>query len=412
MRRLPPLVVDYRPMRTRNIFLLTLCQMISATGSIVLVTLGGILGSRLTEHQALATLPLSVMIVSVAATTIPATMLMRAIGRKRGFALASVSSAASVLLAAYALVSSSFAWFLVSAAIFGINMAFTQQYRFAAAESVDPPHAARAISLVLVGAIGGAFVGPELVRLGQHAIEGLPYAGTLVAVALLYLLQAGLFMLLGPLHEDRNRGHALEQRSLADIVKQPLFIVAVLAGTAAYGTMTLIMTATPLSMHINDGYSIEETAQIIRIHVLGMYVPSLFSGLLIERLGLGPMMTVGGASLAVACVVGLHGHSMMHYGFALVLLGVGWNFLYVGGTTMLTLTYSMAERFKAQAMNEFSVFGTSATASLLAGTIMYLYGWHVLVLLPLPLLLAIFAGLFRVRGNARLHPLRASRNAA
>jgi MFS family permease len=399
-------------MRTRNIFLLTFCQMISATGSIVLVTLGGIIGSRLTDHQALATLPVSVMIVSVAATTIPATMLMRAIGRKRGFALASASSALAVLLAAYALLSSSFAWFIVAAGLFGINMAFTQQYRFAAAESVQPQHAARAISMVLVGAIGGAFVGPELVRLGQHAIEGVPYAGTLVAVALLYLLQAGLFLFLRPLHEEQGREHAPGQRPLAEIVRQPLFVLAVLAGTAAYGTMTLIMTATPLSMHINDGYSIEETAQIIRVHVLGMYVPSLFSGLLIERLGLAPIMTVGGASLAVACVIGLHGHSMMHYGFALVLLGVGWNFLYVGGTTTLTLTYSMTERFKAQAVNEFSVFGTSATASLLAGTIMYFYGWHALVLLPLPLLLAIFAGLFLARRNARLHPVRASRSAA
>lgn len=399
-------------MRTRNLFLLTFCQMISATGSIVLVTLGGIIGSGLTEHQALATLPVSVMIVSVAATTIPATMLMRAIGRRRGFALASLSSAVSVLLAAYALMSSSFAVFIVAAAIFGINMAFTQQYRFAAAESVEPRHAARAISLVLVGAIGGAFVGPELVRLGQHAIEAVPYAGTLMAVALLYVLQALLFMFLRPLHAEQEHPQAPGQRPLPEIVRQPLFMVAVLGGTAAYGTMTLIMTATPLSMHIIDGYSIEETARIIRSHVLAMYVPSLLSGYLIERLGLGRMMAGGAAILLLACVVGLHGHTTLHYGFALVLLGVGWNFLYVGGTTMLTLTYSMAERFKAQAVNEFSVFGTSATASLLAGTIMYFHGWHALVLLPLPLLLAIFAGLFLVRGNARLHRLRAGRSPA
>lgn len=382
--------------------------MISATGSIVLVTLGGIIGSGLTEHQALSTLPISIMVVSVAATTIPATMLMRAIGRRRGFALAALSAAASVLLAAYALMISSFAWFIAAAAIFGINMAFTQQYRFAAAESVGPHYAARAISLVLVGAIGGAFVGPELVRFGQHAIETVQYAGTLLAVALLYVLQAILFLFLEPLEAEDGREHGPGQRPLAEIVRQPLFIVAVLGGTAAYGTMTLIMTATPISMHISDGYSLDETAQIIRNHVLGMYVPSLFSGLLIERLGLGRMMSVGAVALLLACIVGLHGHSMMHYGFALVLLGIGWNFLYVGGTTMLTLTYSMAERFKAQAVNEFSVFGTSATASLLAGTIMYFYGWSALVLLPLPLLLVIFVGLFLVRDNARLHRLARS----
>lgn len=399
-------------MRTRNIVLLACCQMISATGSIVLVTLGGIIGSRLTDHPALATLPISIMIISLAATTVPATMLMRAIGRRTGFALASLSSVVSLLLAVYALASVSFAWFIAAAATFGINLAFTQQYRFAAAESVEPRFAARAISLVLVGAIGGALVGPELVRFGQHALESVQYAGTLVAMALLYGLQAVLFLFLTPLRQESEQPHAAGHRPLSAIVRQPLFVVAVLGGTAAYGTMTLVMTATPISMHIHDGFTLEQTASIIRSHVLGMYVPSLFSGFLIERLGLRRMMAAGAAALLLSCFIGLQGHSMMHYGAALVLLGIGWNFLYVGGTTMLTLTYSMAERFKAQAVNEFMVFGTSATASLLAGTILYLYGWTPLVLLPLPLLLAILIGLFAVRGNARLHPLRPERSAA
>ena len=399
-------------MRTRNIVLLTLCQMISATGSIVLVTLGGIIGSRLTDQPALATLPISLMVVSVAATTVPATLLMRAIGRRAGFALASVSSVSALLLAFYALAAASFPLFCASAAVFGINLAFTQQYRFAAAESVEPEYAARAISMVLVGAIGGALVGPELVRLGQHAIENVQYAGTLAFLALLYLVQALLFLFLGPLRQYSPGVHAAGSRALGSIVRQPLFVVAVLGGTAAYGTMTLIMTATPLSMHINDGFTLDETAQIIRAHVLGMYVPSLFSGLLIERFGLRRMMAVGAAALLASCFVGLQGHSMMHYGVALVLLGLGWNFLYVGGTTMLTLSYSMAERFKAQAVNEFMVFGTSAAASLLAGTILHLYGWAPLVLAPLPLLIAILAGLVAVRGHARLRPLQAEGSTA
>ncbi len=173
--------------------------------------------------------------------------------------------------------------------------------------------------------------------------------------------------------------------------------MAVLGGTVAYGVMTLIMTATPLSMHVNDGYSLEATANVIRAHVLGMYVPSLVSGFLIERLGTVKMMSVGAFALLVAALIGLQGQSIMHYWFALVLLGVGWNFLYVGGTTMLTLTYSMAERFKVQAVNEFCVFGTSAAASLLAGTVIYFYGWYPLVLIPLPPLILIGAGLYMVR---------------
>ena len=164
--------------------------------------------------------------------------------------------------------------------------------------------------------------------------------------------------------------------------------------------MTLLMTATPLSMHIHDGYTLEATANVIRGHVLGMYVPSLVSGILIERLGTIKMMTVGAIALLASAVIGLQGQSIMHYWYALVLLGIGWNFLYVGATTMLTLTYSMGERFKAQAVNEFCVFGTSATASLLAGTVIYFYGWYTLVWIPLPLLVLIVAGLYLVRRDS------------
>ena len=389
-------------MAVRNIVLLGLCQLISATGSIVLVTLGGIIGSRLASDPAWATLPVSFMVIVVAATTVPATMLMRRIGRRRGFALSSLSAAAAVLLAAQALASGSFVLFTASAGLFGVNLAFTQQYRYAAAESVAPAFAARAISLVLLGAIGGALVGPELVRRGQDAIGDAPYAGTLVAVSALYVLQSVLFLMLGPMRGEDPGSHRGERRPLSSIVRQPLFIVAVLGGTTAYGVMTLIMTATPLSMHIMDGYSLDETAEIIRSHVLGMYIPSLVSGLLMERLGVPRMMALGALGLTAACLIGLQGQSIMHYWLALVLLGVGWNFLYVGGTTLLTLTYAISERFRAQAVNEFCVFGTAAAGSLLAGTVLHYSGWSVLVLMPLPLLLACLAGLYVVRADGRL----------
>lgn len=384
-------------MSVRNLSILLICQLISATGAIAVVTLGGIIGSGLTQNQALATLPVSIMVVCVAATTIPATLLMRSIGRKHGSTLASLSAAVAALLAAYAISIASFGLFIAAAAVFGINMAFTQQYRYAAVESVDQRHASRAISIVLLGAIGGAFAGSELVKHGHFWVESVPYAGTLIGVASLYVIQALIFQMLGPLRGEEQGTATPARRTLRQIVTQPVFIVAVLGGTVAYGVMTLIMTATPLSMHIKDGFSLEETANIIRAHVLGMYVPSLVSGFLIERLGTVKMMTVGAIALLVSTVIGLWGQSMTHYWFALVLLGIGWNFLYVGGTTMLTLTYSMAERFRAQAVNEFCVFGTAATASLLAGTVIYFYGWHTLILIPLPMLIFIVAGLYLVR---------------
>lgn len=384
-------------MQKGNLLILVTCQLISATGSIVIVTLGGIIGAQFAPNPAWATLPVSMMVVAVAATTVPATMLMRSIGRRLGFATASLSAVFAVAVMVQALATSSFVLFIVAGALFGINMAFTQQYRYAAAESVPAAYTARAVSFVLLGAIGGAIVGPELATRGQFWIEDIPYAGTMVALAVLYLLQALLLLKLEAARV-RETGHVERTaRPVGEIVRQPVYLVAVLGGTVGYGLMTLIMTATPISMHVNDGYSIEQTASVIRWHVLGMYVPSLVSGFLIDRLGVARLMFAGAGLLLITSVIGLQGQSVLHYWWALVLLGVGWNFLYVGGTTMLTYTYSMAERFRAQAVNEFLVFGTAAAASLLAGTVMHYFGWFRLMLIPIPILILICLALLFVR---------------
>jgi predicted MFS family arabinose efflux permease len=389
-------------MQVRNLSLLVICQLISTSGSIVMVMLGGIIGSNLSTNKAFATLPLSMMVVAVAATTIPATMLMRKIGRRKGFALASMSSVLALAIAIYALKVSSFSIFIVAVMLFGINMAFTQQYRYFAAESVESKYVPRAISLVLVGSIGAAFVGKELATRGQFWIQDVPFAGTMAVLAMMFVIQALLFFAMAPAREHDHGAIEQSERPVGEIIRQPVFIVAVLGATAGFGLMTLVMTATPLSMHVNDGYSLEQTASVIQAHVLGMYVPSLVAGFLIERIGVARMMLVGALGLLATSIIGLQGHTVLHYWWALVLLGIGWNFLYVGGTTMLTYTYSMAERFRAQAVNEFLVFGTSATASLLAGTVMHFYGWGTLMLIPMPILIIICVALISVRGNPLL----------
>lgn len=389
-------------MQLRNLILLVFTQLISATGSIVFIMLGGIIGASLSSNPAWATLPVSMMVLATAATTIPATVLMRKIGRRFGFALASCSSVAAVLTAAWALRISSFGLFLIAGLMFGINMAFTQQYRYAAAESVDTKYVPRAISFVLLGSIGGAFVGPELVTRGQYWVADVPYAGTMLAIAALYVLQAMLFFFMRKTHVDKVTDGVSPARPLSDIVKQPVFIVAVLGGTAGFGLMTLVMTATPLSMHVNDELSLAVTAGVIQAHVLAMYVPSLVSGFLIEKLGVVRMMLVGAVTLLATSIVGLQGHTVLHYWWALVLLGVGWNFLYVGATTMLTYTYSTAERFRAQGVNDFMVFGTSAIASLLAGSVMYYFGWFKLMLIPIPVLLIVCVVLIAVHKDSLL----------
>ncbi|MEJ2258622.1 MAG: MFS transporter [Woeseiaceae bacterium] len=384
-------------MQARNLVVLVCCQLISATATISFVMLGGIIGASLTDNKAFVTLPLSLMVVAVAATTIPASMLMRRIGRRHGFMLASACAVFGMLLGVQALRLASFPLFCVAAMMLGANTAFTQQYRYAAAESVPSEYVARAVSFVLLGPIGGAFLGKEIATRGETWIGGAPYAGTMALLAALFVLQ---FVLLAALREpqvreEREPGQAM--RPLAEIVLQPVFLVAVLAGVAAYGIMTLTMTATPLSMHINDGFSIEETGRVIRAHVLAMYVPSLVAGFLTERVGLARLMIAGAVCLLGTSVVGLQGHSLMHYWWALVLLGVGWNFLYVGGTTLLTYTYTSEERFHAQAVNEFCVFGVSATASLLAGTVMFYFGWSTLMIVPIPVLVAITVALIAMR---------------
>ena len=380
-------------MNSRNLIILFFCQLISATGQIVIVTLGGIIGSSLTDNQSIATLPVSLMVVVTALSAIPATMLMKKIGRKFGSSFASLSAASAVLIAAYALYSQSFNLFVVAAAMFGINAAFTQQYRYAAAESVEQKFVGRAISMILLGAIGGALLGPELVTRGQYWIENIPYAGSLISLSVLFGVQSILLLMLSPFRVTSEEGPEDGARPLAIIMRQRVFVMAMLGGTVAYGAMTFIMTATPLSMHVIDGYSIEATANVIRSHVLAMYVPSLVSGFLIERFGLSKVMMVGVIGLLLACFAGLSGQSIFSYWTALVMLGIGWNFLYVGSTTMLTYTYKSSERFKAQGINEFCVFGMSALGSLLAGTIMYFYGWLTLVLIPIPFLLMIGVGL-------------------
>ena len=390
-------------MQVRNLVVLVFCQLISATGSIVMVTLGGIIGSELASNKAFATLPLSVMVIAVAATTIPATMLMRKIGRRKSFSLASLSAVVALVVAVVALRESSFLLYNIAVMLFGINMAFTYQYRYAAAESVATKHVPRAVSLVLTGSIGAAFVGKELATRGQFWIEDIPYAGTMMVLAAMFILQALLFLTMDAAKDQSEDDVVASHRSIGEVARQPVFIVAVLGAATGFGLMTLIMTATPLSMHVNDQISLEQTASVIRAHVLGMYLPSLVTGFLIEKVGVAKLMFVGALGLFAASIIGLQGHSVLHYWWALVLLGVGWNFLYVGGTTMLTYTYSMAERYRAQAVNEFMVFGTSATASLLAGTVMHFYGWSTLMLIPIPFLIVICIALVVLRGNPQLH---------
>jgi MFS family permease len=385
----------------RNVYLLAVAQALAASGMFVVVLLGGILGAELAPRPEWATLPISMGVLGVAATTIPAAMLMQVFGRKRTFILGAALAGVSALGIAWAVTQQNFALFCITIFLMGANMACVQQYRFAAVEFVPPERASVAVSVVMCGMLFAAFVGPQLALAARDWIRSTEYAGSFVAVALLSAIAIGVLTRIEvpPLRAVQSAEPA---RSLSLIGRQPRFLVAVLAGISGFAVMSFIMTATPLSMHVVDGLGVVDTKWVIQSHLLAMFLPSLASGWLIARLGVKPMMSLGVLLMGLCIAISALGsHHLMHYWWGLVLLGAGWNLLFVAGTTLLTTTYRPAERFKAQAVNEFAVFGSQALASLLAGPAIQHLGWKALNLTGLPLLALMALCLFALREPAR-----------
>ena len=378
----------------RNLIVLLLAQMVFVSASALNVTLGGIVGSELAPTAALSTLPVSLTILGTALGTVPATLLMQRIGRRRGFVIAALMGIAASLVARAGVTSNSFVLFCSGTALTGVCLAFGQQFRFAAAESVALAKAGKAISLVLLGSIGGAIVGPELMARGNIVEANNPVTGALLGAAGLFVIGALLLAAYrdAPIQETTKEAQGQPDQPTSSLFREPLFLLAVAGGVIGQGIMAFIMTATPVSMHVMDGHSLPDTAAVIRAHVLAMYVPSLASGWLISRLGERRLMLAGLSIYAATLIVGLAGQELMHYTGSMVLLGVGWNFLFVGGTTLLVQTYPERLRYRAQSINEAAVFGTSALGSLLAGTVLSAIGWQAVLLATLPAIFAMTAG--------------------
>lgn len=383
-------------MLSRNIPILSLSQALAASPIPAITLVSGIIGMKLASSQALATAATSVMVVGLALATIPAAMIMRRIGRRRGFIASAAMAGLATLLAAYAINLESFLLFCTATFFIGANSAFAQQYRFAAAESVSPRDVGKAISLVMIGGIVAGFLGPEIVKISKDWLGAETYTATFILLAACYL---GVILLMLFYHEVNYVQEAASgvERPLRQIARQPAFLIAVAASTVSYGVMTFIMTATPVNMHMLHGFSLEETAWVIQSHIIAMFLPSLFTGFLVQRLGIFRLMVSGLTCLFICIGIGFYSQALLHYWWALVLLGVGWNFLFVGGTTLLTRSYWPKERFKAQAANDFTVFGVQALASLSAGVVLAVSNWEVLNLLALPFLIALTIGIFTQR---------------
>jgi predicted MFS family arabinose efflux permease len=368
----------------RNVAVLAGCQALLLTGNAILIALSPLVGFALAPDKAFATLPVTSYVVATALNTVPASLWMKRVGRRAGFMTGAVIGIGAGALSSYAIYSGDFMLFCAGTGLAGLYNACGQYYRFAAVDVASDSFKSKAISFVMAGGIVGAFLGPGSAILTRDVFPEHLFLGSYMSTMIFALLAIGLLTLVDippPGEQERQSGG----RPLATIVAQPVFLVAVLGGMIGYGVMNLVMTATPLAMTACQ-HPFDDTAIVIQWHIVGMFAPAFFTGSLINRFGVLKIMLCG-TLLMFACVaVALSGLEFLYFWTSLVLLGLGWNFLFVGGTTLLTECYAPAEKAKVQAANDFLVFGTVAAASLTSGTLLHLIGWHAVLLGALPFL--------------------------
>ena len=365
----------------KNIALLAGAQALLLTNGIMLVAINGLLGLQLAADKRLATLPITTYVIGGALATLPAAFFMKRYGRRAGFMLGAGLGMLGALISAFAVSIGSF-WLLCFGTVFaGIYNAFGQQYRFAAADAAPLDWKGKAISFTLAGGILGGVIGPEVGKLTRTLLEPTYLAsyGALIGFAAMSMLIASRLDI-PPLSiaEQKAVGRPLRQ-----IARQPAFVVAVLAAACGYGVMNLLMTATPLAMDI-CGLPFADTAFILQWHVIAMFAPSFFTGGLIKRFGVLNILIVGAALMFVCIGIAVSGQTLMHFWRALVLLGLGWNFLFIGGTTLLTETYRAEEKAKVQGTNDFIVLGVQGLTSLSSGVLISNEGWTSLNTWALP----------------------------
>lgn len=385
----------------RNVVLLACSQAAMLTTIVMSMAVAAILGAALAPDKGLATLPIAVMVVGTAIASLPAAIIMRRHGRRPGFAIGASLGVAGSLLAAFALHRQSFALFVAGHLLLGSYQGFANYYRFAAVEAADPADAGRAISWVVAGGVVAAFLGPQLGQWGRDWIAGDPFTGAYLAQAALAVL--ALVMISQLRLPPVAAVHAGDARPLRTIVAQPALRASIIGAAIGYAVMIMVMTATPLAM-IGCGLPGASVTPVIQWHVAGMFAPSFFTGSLIRRFGAPRVMQAGFVLLMGHVAIALSGLEFLHFLSALVLLGVGWNFAFIGGTALLTQAYRPSEQTRVQAVNEFVVFGLVALASLSAGWAYDRFGWVVLNLAAVPLLVVALATALlverRMRGQA------------
>jgi len=370
----------------RNALVLAVTQALAGGNSTVLVATAGIVGTTLAPDKSLATLPISIYVLGMWMGTLPLGALARRLGRRNALQIGTVCGVLTGLICCLAVLQGSFLLFNVGAVFSGLYASAHQSYRFAAADTASEAFRPKAISWVLFGGVVAAVVGPQLVIATQDLWPPYFFAATYVGQSALALISAGVLMFTN-IPKPPPRSAAGNGRPLAEIAKQPRFVVAVACGVAAYSTMNLLMTSAPLAM-VMCNHSVTDATLGLQWHVLGMYAPSFATGALISRFGLERVTGAGLALIIVAAVIGIAGISLWHFWVALALLGVGWNFAFIGATTMVTHCHRPNERNKVQAFNDFLVFGSMAIGSFSSGALLVSFGWSMVNEVAFPVVLA------------------------
>lgn len=390
-----------RSQSVRNIGLLSAVQALGGSSSSIIMSVAALAAVNFAPDPGVATLPTTAMIIGLALTTSSATMIIYRLGRTRGLMLGAFLGIPAALLASLAVVLANFYLFAAALFLVGASGAFMQQVRFAAADSVAPDLKSQAISWVLFGGVAAGFLGPQLSAMTRTWIPGSEYAASFLVIAVLSL--SSLLVLTGTrLAPTITPGNStLKGRPLSVLLRRAEIITPMIGASLSYALMTLIMVAAPLAMVHLCGHSPTEAAGAIQWHVVAMFAPSFITGAIIKRLGAHLVTAIGLLLIIVCAIVALNGISVAHFTAALILLGVGWNFGFIGSTTMLATSYRPEEAGRVQAVNEQVVFGASALASLGSGFLLQVLGWEAINILAIPVataaILLLGLGAFRQR---------------
>jgi predicted MFS family arabinose efflux permease len=385
----------------RNALVLAVAQALAGGNSTVLVATAGIVGTMLAPDKGLATLPISIFVLGMWAGTLPLGALARRLGRRSALQIGTGCGVLTGLICCVAVLQGSFLLFNVGAVFSGFYASAHQSYRFAAADTASEQFRPKAISWVLLGGVLAGVVGAQLVIATQDLWPPYLFAASYIGQSALALLSAGVLMLVN-IPKPPPQSVAGEGRPLSEVARQPRFIVAVACGVAAYSMMNLVMTSAPLAM-VMCNHSVTNATLGLQWHVLGMYAPSFITGALITRFGLERITGLGLAVITVAALIGIAGISLWHFWIGLALLGVGWNFAFIGATAMVTQCHRPNERNKVQAFNDFLVFGSVAIGSFSSGQLLANFGWTVVNEVVFPVVLAAGALLLwtTLRGRRR-----------